>query len=253
MLNKLSGIPLLSASVNVGIVDGTEAQPHSRPYMVSIRGNGLHVCGGFLISDEYVMTAAHCNEKFIYLNRNEILTVVAGVHDFSSRSENPVKIQVKSYNKHPDYNTDKNKPSKADLMILKLEGKVQLQNKMIETIPIPTKPNQINANTRCSVAGWGYLTNKGPVSKTLMEADVYIKNNTYCANQWGIEYIASQMICVDGKGGSCDGDSGGPLVCGNTAVGVTAFSSKTCNDPNLPNVYIDISKFDQWIKSIQNA
>ncbi len=50
----------LSAHVNEGIVNGTEARPHSRPYMVSIQKNKTHVCGGFLISDEFVLTAAHC-------------------------------------------------------------------------------------------------------------------------------------------------------------------------------------------------
>uniref|UniRef100_A0A672LA18 Peptidase S1 domain-containing protein n=1 Tax=Sinocyclocheilus grahami TaxID=75366 RepID=A0A672LA18_SINGR len=49
----------LSARVNVGIVNGTEVKPHSRPYMVSIKKGKTHVCGGFLISDEFVMTAAH--------------------------------------------------------------------------------------------------------------------------------------------------------------------------------------------------
>uniref|UniRef100_A0A8C1V1V0 Peptidase S1 domain-containing protein n=1 Tax=Cyprinus carpio TaxID=7962 RepID=A0A8C1V1V0_CYPCA len=50
----------LSTHVNVGIVNGTEAKAHSRPYMVSIQSNEKHVCGGFLISDEFVLTAAHC-------------------------------------------------------------------------------------------------------------------------------------------------------------------------------------------------
>ncbi len=50
----------LSAHVKMGIVNGTEAKPHSRPYMVSVQSNKEHICGGFLISDEFVLTAAHC-------------------------------------------------------------------------------------------------------------------------------------------------------------------------------------------------
>ncbi len=50
----------LLASVQVGIVNGTESKPHSRPYMVSIQRNKEHICGGFLVSEQFVMTAAHC-------------------------------------------------------------------------------------------------------------------------------------------------------------------------------------------------
>ncbi|KAL0160266.1 hypothetical protein M9458_043994, partial [Cirrhinus mrigala] len=48
--------------VDVGIVNGTEVKPHSRPYMVSLQKGCKHVCGGFLISDRFVMTAAHCRK-----------------------------------------------------------------------------------------------------------------------------------------------------------------------------------------------
>uniref|UniRef100_A0A8B9K958 Peptidase S1 domain-containing protein n=1 Tax=Astyanax mexicanus TaxID=7994 RepID=A0A8B9K958_ASTMX len=50
-------------SVKVGIINGTEAEPHSRPYMVSIQLQEQHVCGGFLITDSFVMTAAHCEKQ----------------------------------------------------------------------------------------------------------------------------------------------------------------------------------------------
>ncbi|KAL0151328.1 hypothetical protein M9458_053322 [Cirrhinus mrigala] len=89
-----------TAHVKVGIVNGTEAKPHSRPYMVSIQENKEHVCGGFLISDKFVLTAAHCRIE------HEILTAVVGAHNLKNENEGSVRIRVKSYHKHPDYNNE---------------------------------------------------------------------------------------------------------------------------------------------------
>ncbi|CAM4656422.1 unnamed protein product [Leuciscus chuanchicus] len=75
-----------TAHVNVGIVDGTEARPNSRPYMVSLQTNGQHICGGFLLSDEFVLTAAQCR------NGGEDWTVVVGAHDHTGSSHMNVKF-----------------------------------------------------------------------------------------------------------------------------------------------------------------
>ncbi|RXN24221.1 complement factor D-like protein [Labeo rohita] len=105
-----------TAHVDVGIVNGHEAKPHSRPYMVSIQENKTHVCGGFLISDEFVLTAAHCLE-------NEILTVVVGAHHLTNVNEGSVRIGVECYHQHPNFNE---KTLMNDIMLLRLKKKVKL-------------------------------------------------------------------------------------------------------------------------------
>ncbi|XP_051765799.1 complement factor D-like [Ctenopharyngodon idella] len=227
-----------TAHVNVGIVNGKEAKPHSRPYMVSIQTYGYHICGGFLISDQFVLTAAHC------WNKLNILMVVVGAHDLRNSTSSD-HIRVKSYIPHPNYESNPNR-NDADIMLLKLEKKVDLNNK-VGVIPLPKEGEDIKA--ACSVAGWGRLTD-GSVSNVLMEAKVSIMNNNKCRNRWGELYSVSQMICVNGHGGSCQGDSGGPLVCGDTAVGITSFGAQHCNSPERPNVYIKISAFIQWIRTV---
>ncbi|XP_058617488.1 granzyme-like protein 1 [Onychostoma macrolepis] len=210
-----------TARVNVGIVNGQEATPHSRPYMVSLQEDKEHVCGGFLISDEFVLTAAHCQ------NKKKKLTVVVGAHNLKNENEGSVRIGVKSYRtQHPDYCSDSHR---NDIMLLRLEKKVK-QSKTVNMISLIKNKKDTESGTVCSVAGWGLRTN-GSASDCLMEAKVKIKNNTECERRWEGIYSVSKMMCAYSHGGSCDGDSGGPLVCGDTAVvGVTSFGDpKVCN------------------------
>uniref|UniRef100_A0A8C2AD46 trypsin n=1 Tax=Cyprinus carpio TaxID=7962 RepID=A0A8C2AD46_CYPCA len=229
-----------SAHVNVGIVNGTEAKPHSRPYMVSIQSNKKHVCGGFLISDEFVLTAAHC------WNGSETLTVVVGAHDLR-KSKNSDHIGVKSYIPHPSYMVHFHW---NDIMLLRLQKKVNINN-YVEWISLPKNGDHVEANTLCSVAGWGRLKTEGPLSDRLMEANVHVMNKIECYKRWGEEFSVTQMMCTRGHGGSCRFDSGGPLICGHTAIGVTAFGDDLlCNSPEKPNVYIKISPYILWINGI---
>ncbi|XP_026101456.1 mast cell protease 1A-like isoform X1 [Carassius auratus] len=230
-----------TARVNVGIVNGTEAKPHSRPYMVSLQIDKKHVCGGFLISDEFVLTAAHCWKGY-----PEILTVMVGAHDLKN-SKDSYRVEVKSYIPHQycPFCSHWN-----DIMLLRLQEKVK-PNNYVNWISLP-KEGDVSGDTLCSVAGWGRLLTKGTLSSRLMEANTTTINHEECQRKWGSMYFqASQMICAHGNGGSCLGDSGGPLVCGNTAVGVTSFVYiKGCNSPERPNVYTKISAYLPWIHQI---
>ncbi|XP_056303719.1 granzyme-like protein 1 [Danio aesculapii] len=230
--------PDLTFTARVGIEDGTEAKPHSRPYMVSLQYYGEHICGGSLITEELVLTAAHCWEE------GDVLTVVVGAHGLS-KNEIYDSFEVESYIPHPDYNLN---PDLNDIMLLKLKNKVRLSN-IVGLISLPKDGEDVEADTLCSVAGWGGLWSNGPVPDRLMEAETIIVNDAECERRWGSYYVASEMICVYGHGGSCNGDSGGPLVCNNTAVGITAFGDRyLCNSRLYPNAYTKISTYLQWIQ-----
>ncbi|XP_066503142.1 granzyme B(G,H)-like [Hoplias malabaricus] len=176
----------LSASVNVGIVNGTVAKPHSRPYMVSVQGNGEHVCGGFLVSDLFVMTAAHCWKE---LDKAEV-TAVIGAHDLKSNDFE--RIAVKEHHIHPEFHYPA--PSN-DIMLLKL-GKSTENKKNAAKISISKQSKDIDGS--CSVAGWGRIKTKGNASNVLLETNVIVYEN--CETYWNY----TNLLCAGGKkGGFC--------------------------------------------------
>ncbi|XP_061093812.1 mast cell protease 1A-like [Conger conger] len=226
------------AQQDSSIVNGREAKPHSRPYMVSVQQNKRHKCGGFLVSDSFVMTAAHC------LTRGQKLTVLLGAHDIH---EKPNRAELKFYHPHPGYDGLNN-----DIMLLQLKTAVK-KTKVVQWIPLPKKDKDVKPETVCSVAGWGANKTNGNVSPRLLEVNVSVMDRKTCIKKWITAQITTKMMCgalKDNKG-FCQGDSGGPLVCKGTAVGIVAFNEEdNCNEPEQPNVYTQISKYLSWVNDI---
>ncbi|XP_066503138.1 granzyme B-like [Hoplias malabaricus] len=182
-----------TASVGMDIVNGTEAKPHSRPYMVSVQRNGRHICGGFLVSEHFVMTAAHC------YNWSTELTVVLGAHNLPNSDKIPGRIAVKFYHIHPMYDS---KTLSSDIMLLQLNRTAQ-KSKAISCISLPKKDKEFKAKSKCSVAGWGKQKTNGTPSKSLMEVDVSIIDQKTCFKSWYRQYSKSRMLCAGGHGGLC--------------------------------------------------
>nr|KAF6386942.1 hypothetical protein mMyoMyo1_006122 [Myotis myotis] len=119
----LAFFPLPSAEAGE-IIGGHEAKPHSRPYMAF-----LHIrdeekksrCGGVLVGDNFVLTAAHCNGRSI--------TVTLGAHNIEKREKTQQKIPVKTAFPHPDYNKSKRS---NDIMLLQGDsgGPLLCENKI---------------------------------------------------------------------------------------------------------------------------
>ncbi|XP_048860010.1 mast cell protease 8-like [Brienomyrus brachyistius] len=132
------------------IINGKKAVKNSLQYMASMQLDGKHYCGGFLISEKFILSAAHCDKP-------GNISVILGTHNIKS-----------------------------------------------------------NQGIRVSVV---LSTNLQTIKMLVL------------------------------------GDSGGPLVCNGMARGIVSFNfHKNCDYPNLPNVYINVSKFLPWIrKTIKNA
>ncbi|XP_039865413.1 granzyme B-like [Simochromis diagramma] len=232
------------------IINGQIAPDNEMLYMASVLDNsGYHICGGFLVSENLVMTAAHCDVNPRY--------VVLGNHHL--RSADKLVIQIAEKYKHPCY---RNVNSGYDIMLLKLSRPVQ-PSKTIQFIRLPLREMTLNENEKCQVAGWGKTNTYGGRVDDLRVVDVSVISPQVCQNAWAQKVagynLPPNVICAGGYStnkGFCQGDSGGPLVCKGMAVGIVSFNKAIgenlgqCDYPDVPNVYTDISKYLNWFRRI---
>ncbi|XP_018939709.2 granzyme E-like [Cyprinus carpio] len=208
------------------IVGGKVSVPHSRPYMVYIRDKVLKsTCGGFLVREDYVMTAAHCKRSH--------LMVYLGVYDTNFL---PDGIEVDTI-PHPEFNMNR---IGHDIMLLKLKTPAT-SKKIAVTITLPNPENE-EISKDCMVMGWGWKNyhDKSP-SNVLQEANVTLIDSENCGT--------ADILCTEGSTGPALGDSGGPLVCGGVAQGIVSFSKNKTNANYLAG-YTRISHYLPWIQSI---
>nr|XP_055074362.1 mast cell protease 2-like [Misgurnus anguillicaudatus] len=212
-----------------GIVGGEVSIPHSRPYMVYIRDKHTHsACGGFLVREDFVMTAAHCK-------RNHLM-VYLGVNDTNHLPEG---IEVDAF-QHKGY-VDK-KPG-DDIMLLKLKTPATL-NKMVNIIALP-ETNKEKIPSNCMVMGWGWQEyNKWTPSSVLREVNLTLLDSENCATP--------HTLCTKEEAGPARGDSGGPLICGNVPQGIVSYY-KMNESTSYLTMYTNISHYLPWIHKIMNG
>ncbi|KAL6485028.1 hypothetical protein MHYP_G00070730 [Metynnis hypsauchen] len=238
----------LSGAMESGIVGGKEAEPHSRPYMVSLQLYNAHMCGGMLIKNNYVLTSAHCVDN-IDCSQNNRLEVILGAHNLKKHEMFQQRIKVMKCIKHPSYIQ---KEYHHDIMLVKLKTKAKI-NKFVKVIALPEKNKKIPANQKCSIAGWGMKAPNSSASHVLQEVTLKLQFNFECRNIWQTYFDPEHMICTasDGKRAFCQGDSGSPLICNKKPLGIAAYTYPyDCRNHKYPEVYMKISYFFPWIKNI---
>ncbi|KAL7881483.1 hypothetical protein AOLI_G00083310 [Acnodon oligacanthus] len=246
----------LSRAMDSGIVGGKEAKPHSRPYMVSVQHNGHHTCGGILIREDFVLTAAHClNTSRADVGRHN-LEVVLGAHNIKKTEPNQQRIQVRNSIRHPNYNkytTAGNwKNLTVDIMLLKLKSNAKL-SKFVKVMKLPGKKDK--SSVKCTIAGWGMRKPNSMESNVLIETSLTVLLQPKCEEIWQIYYDSDCMMCTATAEDNtfCQGDSGGPLICKSKLQGLAIYTFRErCNDPRYPGVYLKISAFLDWIKKVMS-
>ncbi|XP_040488960.1 chymotrypsinogen B isoform X2 [Ursus maritimus] len=127
------------------IVNGEDAVPGSWPWQVSLQDStGFHFCGGSLISEDWVVTAAHCGVRTTH-------RVVAGEFDQGSDAEDIQVLKIAKVFKNPKFNifTINN-----DITLLKLATPARF-SQTVSAVCLPNENDDFPAGTLCATTGWG--------------------------------------------------------------------------------------------------
>ncbi|KAM3967355.1 serine protease nudel [Aphomia sociella] len=248
--NKVSDIRKKRAQSRV--VGGKPSQPAAWPWMAAMYRNGMFHCGGVVITQRWVMSAAHCVHEF-WNHYYEIQVGMLRRFSFSPQEQNHRVVSV-IVNQHYSQMDMKN-----DLSLLKVDTTI-IFSRWVRPICLPG-PDTAGADwhwgplpgTMCTAVGWGATVEHGPDPDNMREVEVPIWTN--CKHS---EDRAGKEICagpVEGGKDACQGDSGGPLLCRNPlnsqqwyVAGIVSHGDG-CARKDEPGVYTRVSMFIKWIRA----
>ncbi|XP_034853425.1 putative serine protease 42 [Mirounga leonina] len=235
------------------ILGGKEAEEGKWPWQVSVRISEKHVCGGSLITQQWVLTAGHCIlSRFHYSVKMGDRSVYKEITS--------VVIPVRNIIIHPQLSVVGT--VQKDLALLQLLYPVNF-TVTIQPVCIPQKTFRVEAGTTCWVTGWGRKEEYGETVTVLHEVDQDIMHHEMCnmmiqkAIKTKKSVVLEGMLCGYKEAGkdSCQGDSGGPLVCKFkdtwVQVGIVSWGIG-CGRGDVPGVYTDIACYAEWILDVIN-
>ncbi|TRY56323.1 hypothetical protein DNTS_031855 [Danionella cerebrum] len=233
-------------SIGNRIVGGTTVNSKGVwPWQVSLQYSGRHLCGGSIITPQWILTAAHCVNEYSnprswrvfagYLTRSEMLSAVGSSVE-----------RIVMHNFDPKTNDN-------DVALMKLTFALTITSD-VRPVCLPNKGQFFTAPRECYVTGWGALSSGGSTSQTLQEARIHLIDRDLCNNRAVYHgQVTDSMICagrLEGGIDSCQGDSGGPLVTQQNSLwwlmGVTSWGDG-CALRNKPGVYGNVTYFLDWI------
>jgi len=224
------------------IVGGVEATPHEFPWQVGLFFDG-YFCGGSIISEKYILTAAHCADGVF---KHE---VVIGAHEI--RASDNVKINAYSPTVHPEWDSFS---LSNDLAILELDEEIDWASFGGNARPSCLATSGDYSGQTALVSGWGRPSDSSSsISPVLRKVEAPVMSQRECENYWG--NLNEGVVCIDTTGGksSCNGDSGGPLSIPGAIyeqIGIVSFGSAAGCEIGAPAGFTEVTKYIDWISSV---
>ncbi|XP_054845908.1 plasma kallikrein isoform X2 [Eublepharis macularius] len=248
---KVSPVCVQKPLLDSRVVGGTNASLGEWPWQVSLHVKlsvQKHHCGGSIISDQWILTAAHCMGDLL---PPDVWRVYTGILKQSQISEDTPFFKVQEVIVHPDYEISE---EGYDIALMKLDRPMNFSDlQQALCLPANEDTKENTGYTNCWVTGWGYTKERGEIQDVLQKVNIPIITNAECQLRYRDFRIHNKMVCAgypEGGKDACKGDSGGPLSCKHKEawylVGITSWG-EGCARPGHPGVYTNVAEFVEWI------